>query len=98
MMMITKLLFIDIDQGSCNWNLALCNEIINNLVQRTLLLYHQAVMQIGAYQTLMVSKLLIAVKLFIDICDLFLRNPDKVGENDFSDFQKYKMLKIQALK
>ena len=67
MMMITKLLFIDIDQGSCNSNFALCNEIINHLAQRTLLLYHHAVMQTGAYQTLMVFKLLIAVKLFIDI-------------------------------
>ena len=31
-------------------------------------------------------------------CDLFPQNPDKVGENNFSDLQKYKMLKIQALK
>ena len=31
-------------------------------------------------------------------CDLFPRNPDKIEENNFSDLQKYKKLKIQALK
>ena len=33
-----------------------------------------------------------------DKYDLFPRNPDKVGENNFSNLQKYKLLKIQALK
>ena len=37
-------------------------------------------------------------KMMLDICDLFPWNPDKVGKNKFSDFQKYIMLKTQALK